>query len=246
MIKKSDILKFIKHVHRKSSGLPDRRLMHPRREWLIGLGIFFIVVVIGAVISIGSFETYKNIDQRDYKVDVTVPTYNQKLANTVLTDYAERQFEYDAKRGVSPNRPAVVEPEIETDEDLNDSATSTLADDVWYWSNSTLAGIGTTTPENPSVFAVTFETDGTFSATTDCNSLSGSFVLDEEIITIGPIAATKKFCGEETLEASFSGQLSQATSFEITEDNLIINLSEGSGTMYFTSVVGEVVEENES
>lgn len=99
MISKHDILKFIRHVHRRGQGIPDRRSIHPRREWLIGLSVFLIVTGVGAVLSMITFENYKNIDKRAYEAELALPTYNEARANTVLSDFAARKQRYSTLIG---------------------------------------------------------------------------------------------------------------------------------------------------
>jgi len=96
MISKQDILKFVRHVHRRGKGIPDRRSMHPRREWLIGLSVFLAVTGVGAVVSMITFEHFKNIDKRTYTADLAIPIYNEARAKTVLEDFAARRLKYDA------------------------------------------------------------------------------------------------------------------------------------------------------
>jgi len=99
MMNKGNILQFIQHVHKKGRGIPDRRPMHPHREWLTGLLLFAIVTALGTGVGIWSFETYKNIDKKTYTVDVTIPEYNEKLAQTVLTYYGQRKQNYQTAVG---------------------------------------------------------------------------------------------------------------------------------------------------
>jgi hypothetical protein len=94
MISKNDILNFVKHVHRKGQGVPDRNPMHPHREWFIGLLLFVLLTLVGMVMSIRAFETYKNIGTKAYEVDVVVPSYNQTLARTALQLYVDRDAAY--------------------------------------------------------------------------------------------------------------------------------------------------------
>ena len=114
MISKHDILNFVKHVHRRDRGIPDRRAMHPRREWLIGLLVFLIVTAGGVAYSMATFETYKNIDQRTYTVNVSIPQYNEVRAEAVLTYFAERQAHYQELVDQIESVPAALSEQIAT------------------------------------------------------------------------------------------------------------------------------------
>lgn len=231
MMNKVELLKLVKHVHKKGQGIPDRQAMHPRREWLTGLFIFLILVVAGAAYSIHLFESYKRIDQRTYTVDVTLPTYNQAGASTVLAYYAGRSQSYHALKeavGFEATRVETV------------TASSTLTDTAWQWQRSDLDTLTPIVPEDPTLFVLTFAKDGTFFATTDCNTLSGTYVEKTKTLAIGPIAATKKFCSGQTLEGTFRDALSQATTYALGDQTLTITLSSGTSTMTFVRI-GEVV-----
>jgi len=99
MENKNNILDFVTHVHKKGQGVPNRRPMHPRRDWLIGLSMFVAVTAVGAVMSMNFFEVYKSVDRRTYTVEVNVPEYNRTLAKTVLTYFDERKVTYALQAG---------------------------------------------------------------------------------------------------------------------------------------------------
>ncbi len=127
MIDKNTILKFVKHVHKRNRGVSDRRLIHPRREWLLSFFVFLVVVITGAWFSSGSFELYKNIDSQDYEVDTPVPAYDTALAETVLLMYSEREAGYSSLVGRVASVPVPVadsegetEGEVDTDQDTSD------------------------------------------------------------------------------------------------------------------------------
>lgn len=121
MISKNDILKFVRHVHRRGQGVPDRRPIHPRREWLTGLTLFLIATGTGALFSMITFEQYKTIDTRTYTADIAIPVYNEARARTVLEDFAARKDVYRAlTSGVD-----VVSPEPVPPEDVTTSTTTT-------------------------------------------------------------------------------------------------------------------------
>ena len=62
MISKKDITKMVKNVVRRDRGVPDRRLMHPRREWSVGLLLWITVVLAGGFYAAVTFNTYTGIN----------------------------------------------------------------------------------------------------------------------------------------------------------------------------------------
>ena len=72
MIDKKSIIKMAEHVFRKSQGYPDRRLMHPKREWGIGIGIFLVLVSAGAIGAFSVFTSYRDFSQVTASVEQSV------------------------------------------------------------------------------------------------------------------------------------------------------------------------------
>ncbi len=96
MIDKNDILRFAKHVYTRGQGVPDRKLLHPKRDWAIGLSVFLLIVFAGGVLSTNLFEAYKNVQTRKVDVAIQIPVYKELLVKTVLEKYSERSEMYDS------------------------------------------------------------------------------------------------------------------------------------------------------
>jgi putative lipoprotein len=61
------------------------------------------------------------------------------------------------------------------------------------------------------------------SGDTGCNRFSGSYTVDGQNITIGPLASTRAACPDEELqqqETDFLAALELATTFQVTGDRL--------------------------
>ena len=112
---------------------------------------------------------------------------------------------------------------------LTSTTTSLLPATSWSWTNTTL-GTTTITPKAGDKFILTFSTS-TVRSTTDCNTLSGGYTINKEILTFGQLVATKMFC-EGSEEQTYSLFLSKATSYKIEGDSLMLSLSD-KGTMTF-------------
>lgn len=85
----------VQHIVRRNRGASDPQIMHPMREWVIGIGFTVLVVVAGSVLA-ASFYNYYD-DKRDAVVTVTetpVP-YNAAQIEQALERYRTKQFEYD-------------------------------------------------------------------------------------------------------------------------------------------------------
>ena len=84
---------------------------------------------------------------------------------------------------------------------------------------------GSSSPINvndPSRYQVTFETEGRLGVTSDCNSCGGSYQLSGSTVTITPLACTKVFCGDTSLDSKFTAILERAQSWTMDDDELTI------------------------
>ena len=109
----------------------------------------------------------------------------------------------------------------------------TLDMKTWNWVRTTYNDDTTITPNSENTFGITFKEDGTFSATTDCNAMSGSYEVTDSQITFGPIAMTRKYC-EGSQEMDFVKTIEEAQSFFFTsKGELVFDLKLDSGSATF-------------
>ena len=108
-----------------------------------------------------------------------------------------------------------------------------LTGKTWVWVRALYKDGRTLTPKSPDQFTLKFKPDGTFSATTDCNALSGRFAATKDKISFSEIAATRMFC-EASQESDFTALLKSAESYAFTaRGRLILELKEGDGSATF-------------
>lgn len=98
MITKTDILRMVQHIARRSHNIPDTRLMHPGREWAIGLGLFTLTTLIGGVVSARQFWTYESIETQLGEPEVSVRMYDQQKMRAVLDAFDARAIEFQTIR----------------------------------------------------------------------------------------------------------------------------------------------------
>ncbi len=114
-----------------------------------------------------------------------------------------------------------------------DPSRMTLGMKKWTWI-STLMNDGTeVVPGKKDAFTLIFNTDGSVSFTTDCNSGGGTYVPDENRITFGPMFSTKMFC-EGSQESEFMRMVGDSTSYHFTsKGELILDITFDSGSVIF-------------
>lgn len=123
MIDKKNILAMSRAVFRKGQGYPDRRLIHPNREWVLGLILFTIVVLGGSIAVTNVFSKYGNSNIQNGEVTNKVPVYHAGAVKEALEIYSARSLEYTRLKA---NKVVVPVAEESTEEVLM-VATSTEA-----------------------------------------------------------------------------------------------------------------------
>lgn len=108
MITKQDIIKFARHVTRRSKGLPDRRLMHPYREWYIGLAVAGVLVCAGIAYTYSQYQYYDTIEERVAGDVGEVIEYRSNVAERVTVRFVARSAVFDRLRaGATVAAPAL-------------------------------------------------------------------------------------------------------------------------------------------
>lgn len=103
----------------------------------------------------------------------------------------------------------------------------------WMWSSALYNDGRSIEPDQPNAFILTFTEDGRFSATTDCNYISGSYIADGYSISFERIAMDERFC-PESQETEFLVLLENAQLYHFTaRGELILDLKFDSGTATF-------------
>lgn len=103
----------------------------------------------------------------------------------------------------------------------------------WRWVSAQYEDGRVVEPGAPDRFVLMFAEDGRFSASTDCNRLSGSYSANEGRLSFGEIASTKMFC-EGSQETEFRQFLENTSGYHFTaRGELILALKFDSGTVTF-------------
>ncbi len=108
MISKSDLIKMARHVARRSEGYADPRIMHPARDWLIGLSAataLFLALSAAA----GYLFWSRNSHDPYGEVTLSTVTYDRATAEAVLTRYRERSLRYRALGGIEASTAESIE-----------------------------------------------------------------------------------------------------------------------------------------
>jgi len=114
-----------------------------------------------------------------------------------------------------------------------DPSRMTLTMKTWDWISTRYSNDTTVTPKKTKAFTLTFKSDGTFRATTDCNAMSGKYTTQDKKISFGNIATTMMYC-EGSQEGEFGKMLGEVQGYLFTsKGELVFDLKLDSGSFIF-------------
>lgn len=89
----------VRHIAKRSEHIPDRKLMHPARDWFIGLSAAVVLFVCSVLFAFMTFNTQSEKINRVVPVTETVSVYKSEEAQAILKAYDERITTFNALRG---------------------------------------------------------------------------------------------------------------------------------------------------
>jgi heat shock protein HslJ len=110
----------------------------------------------------------------------------------------------------------------------------TLTGTTWQWVSLT-DPVSVTSVDDPSLYTILFNEDGTAAIQADCNSASATYTVEGSSIslTLGP--STLAACSPDSLSQPFLAALENVTIYFFEEGDLFMDLVADSGTMRFTT-----------
>jgi heat shock protein HslJ len=96
----------------------------------------------------------------------------------------------------------------------------------WEWITQNFKDGTISTTSNPASFTVTISSNGTFTGTTDCNQLGGTYSVSGTSFTFRPVVTSKLHCGT-TDEERFTQLLNDVRTFKLANNRLTFGLKDG-------------------
>ncbi len=105
----------------------------------------------------------------------------------------------------------------------------------WLWERfDDTAGLNNIVVDDPDLYTLRLNEDGTYEVKADCNLASGSYLLEDNSVTFEPGPTTLAECGPESLYNTYLTQLGDVVTFVMDGDKLVLNLWADGGNMVFT------------
>lgn len=96
MIEKQDILKMAKHVFKRSHGANDHNIMHPYRDWAVGLVVAATIFVLGAIYAFNVYISFDNFDIVTSDPAADTVSYKEAQVSAAIELYEERAIKFAA------------------------------------------------------------------------------------------------------------------------------------------------------
>lgn len=81
-------------------------------------------------------------------------------------------------------------------------------------------------------FVLKFNTDGTFSSTTDCNGIGGNYMVSGmNRVSLFDMVSTMMYC-DGSMESEYNMMLSKVSSYSMLDDSLELTVSDGSTLVF--------------
>ena len=115
------------------------------------------------------------------------------------------------------------------------SGGTAITEITWQWSSLTeTQPASQSVVPDPENYTLQLGADGTLNIKADCNMVGGSYSLEAESLTINLGPSTMAFCGEQSLDLQYLELLAAVESFSVENDQLVLQLGNGAGSMRFT------------
>ena len=116
-------------------------------------------------------------------------------------------------------------------------AGTSLTNVLWGWSELTETQPASQSiipdPEN---YTLVLQPDNGVQVLADCNSGFGTYTVDGDQMSIEIDVLTTAICGADSLSSLFLDMLERVGSYELSQDELVLNLADVAGTMRFTNL----------
>ena len=92
----------------------------------------------------------------------------------------------------------------------------------WRLESLRRADASTVTPDPARRHTLRLEPDGRIAVRSDCNSCGGAYAVAGETVTVGPLACTRAFCGDTSLDPEYPALLEGLLRLDVDGDRLTV------------------------
>ena len=108
-----------------------------------------------------------------------------------------------------------------------------ITDISWEWEKFTSGDDSEITVDDPTSYTLVLKTDGSVNIKADCNSVLGTYTMEDSSLRIVLGPTTLAFCGEDSLDNQYLPYLENVATYVLDGGKLYLNLQYDSGNMVF-------------
>ena len=131
MLSSKDIKKISKKILRHQQGLRDIEVMHPVREWYVGLAVAFILMIVSTLWSAITYLDNRNVEVTEVdESSIKTVTYREEAVANALQLFETKAAVRDSILGSDIFIPPVTETEIASSTDETNIVATTSSSTV--------------------------------------------------------------------------------------------------------------------
>lgn len=163
--------------------------------------------------------------------DRIAPQSTDFINDNIIINYADRKL--DEPFTTKPSIGVSKYLKIENNKLVEIKKDATLESKSWTWVKTQYSDDKIVEPKQKNKFTITFNENGNFNITTDCNGGFGSYEINDNKISFGQMGSTMMYC-EGSQESDFTKSLLQVSSYLFTDKGeLVLELKLDSGSIIF-------------
>lgn len=111
---KQYIVQMVKHLKRSGGSVRNSQIMHPMREWVIGLVVAAVLLGATAVWGTALYMSHRDVLLDEVEVETANTPYRERQVEDALAIFSEREQVFNSLITLSASEPAPVDTVVES------------------------------------------------------------------------------------------------------------------------------------
>ena len=179
-------------------------------------------------------------DELSYKWSASAGTMEKSTSNPMFWTTPASAGTYEIKVTVDDGNNGVTTKaknvEVKQKEQPPEPPEEEITDVIWQWERFVSNDGRETSVSDPNQYMLLLASDKNMYLLADCNSGSGTYILQNSSLTINIEVVTRAICGSGSLSDQYISYLGDVVSYVLEDGKLYLNLKADTGSMVFRSV----------
>jgi heat shock protein HslJ len=129
---------------------------------------------------------------------------------------------------------AAAQSSVPTGSDMSPPPGVAIVNVEWHWTDSTDATGQSISIDDPTLYTLMLQPDGSYEVHADCNLSAGTFFQEDTAITFNGGPTTLAECAPGSLSSMYLSNIGSVTGFNLNDDGtLLLMLGDSAGQMLF-------------